>query len=91
MPDDSKPPGTPKQRKRSNVLADAPQLAPIKDVAEKLGVTPAAIRKWSREGVFPEPHIVLGRMWFYRADHIEHKFRTGNWPAGVKLRGGYSG
>lgn len=68
-------------------LADAPTLVSHRDIAEKFGVTTACIRYWVRHREFPTPHVVIGHTWFYKADVIAHKLRTGSWLPGVKFLG----
>ncbi len=68
-------------------LEDSPQLVNHREVAKKFGVSPSVIRRWVQTREFPTPHVVIARTWFYKADVIDHKLRTGNWPSGVKFRG----
>jgi predicted DNA-binding transcriptional regulator AlpA len=75
------------RRRKGRGLEESPQLVTVRDVAAKFGVTPACIRAWVKDREFPRPHLVIGTTWFYRADAIDQKLRTGTWPANVKLMG----
>jgi hypothetical protein len=74
-------------KRKNKGLEESPQLVTHRAVAEKFGITPAALRKWVRGREFPTPHIVIGRTWFYKAEIIDHKLRTGTWLPGVKFWG----
>jgi hypothetical protein len=67
-------------------LADLPDLITHRLVADKLGVTPDALRDWVYAGVFPEPHSVIERTWLYPIGPIRVFLATGAWPKGTKFR-----
>jgi hypothetical protein len=53
------PPREGRAGKAREKLADLPVLMPHRLVADKLGVTPDALRDWVAKGVFPEPHSLF--------------------------------
>ncbi len=77
----------PKARKKAAPKADLPVLMTHREVAKHFGVTTEGLRKWVHRGEFPEPHSMISQTWFYRADLIEHRLRTGRWLQGVTFRG----
>jgi hypothetical protein len=75
-----KPPPVPRPVEPS-VLIDHRQVARLLDKQVR------QIRRWVQEGKWPLPHSVVGLLYFYRRDHVEHYLKTGRWPVGTKYRG----
>jgi hypothetical protein len=73
-------------RKKGSLLDGAPELVNHRRVAGLFDVTTAALRTWVEKGEFPEPHSVIAQTWFYRADWIAHRLKTGEWPRGVVFK-----
>jgi phage terminase Nu1 subunit (DNA packaging protein) len=57
-------------------------------VADLFDVDTETLRKWVRNGIFPEPHDTLGQTWLYRAEWIDFYVENRRWPEGVKFRAG---
>lgn len=62
-------------------------LVPHRTVAEWWGVDSKTLSRWVRTGYFPLPHSEQGRFLMYDRAVIEHRLKTGLWPATVKFRG----
>lgn len=76
-----------KNRARPSCLDDVPELVTHREVARLFAVTPAGLRKWVHKGEFPVPHSVIAQTWYYRADWVARRLKTGDWPDGVTFRG----
>lgn len=46
------------------------QLQPLQDVADRLGVSPRTLSRWSKTGTFPQP-IRIGRNTYYPPRTVE--------------------
>jgi hypothetical protein len=75
------------KRARPSCLDDVPELVTHREVARLFAVTPAGLRKWVDRGEFPAPHSIIACTWYYRADQVAHRLKTGKWPASVKFLG----
>ncbi len=67
--------------------APAIQLINHRRVAEWWDVQPKTIRRWVAIGTFPVPHSEQGTYLFFDRSIIEHRLKTGLWPAGTKFHG----
>ena len=82
-----KPPRSGRSGVALGQLEEYSNLIPHRLVADKLGVTPDALRDWVIAGMFPEPHSVIERTWLYPVDDFRFFLENGRWPDGTKFRG----
>lgn len=64
------------------------QLITHREIAASCSVDTETLRKWVAKGLFPLPHSIIERTWFYRADIIEPWLETGEWPPEAKFTPG---
>jgi predicted DNA-binding transcriptional regulator AlpA len=72
----------PRERKKKTV-----RLLTHRSVAAMFDIDTSTVRKWVVAGMFPRPHSIIGRTWFYDAAVIDHYLKTGGWPDGVHFNG----
>ena len=46
-----------------------PKLVPVREVAERIGLTERTLKDWSKQGKFPRAYRV-GRQWFFKEDDV---------------------
>lgn len=63
------------------VPSDLPKMVSHLLVAERLGVHPDTLRKWSQSDPpeFPKADLIIGQMWFYNEDRIKSLFEGKGW------------
>lgn len=63
-------------------------LVGVSDIAERLGVTPAAVSNWhKRHDTFPQPAMIIGKRpaWIW-ADVVRWNEDRGSWCAAIGSR-----
>jgi excisionase family DNA binding protein len=57
----------------------------IKEVAERLGITPDTVRTWKHQGRLPFAYYKLGKRVLFRADEVEAWFQAQRVPTAKEL------
>jgi hypothetical protein len=68
--------------------AARPRLLNHRTVARLVDVPTGTLLDWIGKGVWPEPHAIVERTWFFVADQVEAWLATGTWPPGTRFRAG---
>lgn len=72
-------------------MRPATTLVNHRRVAEWWDVHPKTLRRWVEKGEFPLPHSEQGTYLLFDRAIIDHRLRTGLWPAGTKFYGSADG
>jgi predicted site-specific integrase-resolvase len=59
-----------------------PDFTSHREIAGRLGILPATVKRWARDGKFPAFALKAGTLCFYRSADWEHFVTTGAWPKG---------
>lgn len=59
-----------------------------KEAARRCSIDTETLREWVAKGLWPLPHAVIERTWFYRCSTIRHWLKTGEWPEGTRFKAG---
>ena len=66
----------------------AKTLITHKEIALRCSVDAGTLRTWVEPGLWPQPHSIIERTWFYPRPLVEHWFSTGSWPDEAKFMPG---
>lgn len=64
------------------------RLLKHQDIARFFEVDARTVRRWVGRGLWPEPHSILERTWYFEAEIVEHYINTGEWPAEARFKKG---
>ncbi len=77
-------PSQPERRRRKAKQPN--RLINHRSIAAMMDIEPRTITGWVSIGMFPEPHSIIKRTWFYDAAMIEHYIKTGRWSDHARFR-----